>query len=801
MGIISPLGAGLAATLAALREGRDCVSEVTSFDVAKCRSKRAGQVTSLPAPASKKEARLHRASHMMIHAMRELLAGDPRFVPETMVIGTTSGGMSFGEQFYRAQSGGVRLRGRASLVANYPPQKAPMDAMQAAGFRVPLQVIANACASGTNAIGHAFHLVRAGLKRRVLCGGYDAISEMVFVGFDVLQASTTEKVRPFDKMRTGLVLGEGAALLALEDFASAEKRGAPILAEITGYGISTDNHHLTQPHPSGIGPELAMRRALADAGLVPDEVDYINAHGTATAFNDASEGAAIAKIFGARVPVSSTKAMMGHALGAAGAIEAVFSVLSIRGGFLPPNINLRQRDAAWDLNIVANAAREARVGCVVSNSFGFGGTNASIVIEDRKTGVPAGQGRQASGLSEQPGTAVCRDSRDGCLPDAARDFLSANIAGIGCVTPLGANLGETLQRVADGERAALTEVRNTENARVHSAMLVPTKFTAHLAREPRLRRASAISLLAEAAGTAAIADRTAGRNADRSTDRGADFSAAEKSRLAIVFGVSSGGVQYTRRFYAQIVQQGANAASPLLFPETVYNAPASHLAAMLGVDGATYTLVGDGTVGLQALEFGAQLIALGDADQVLVVAAEEFDWILGEAHAAWRLVPSGGRAPQKILPRGVPLAEGAAAVLLSRDTGKATVTFAEGGTHFSRADARKMIAGALADLAVCGAASRAGSSAPDLLVSGANGTWTDAAITTARAENPASADAAQATAMLTPKFALGECLGAGALLQVVLALGELRRTGAQRALVAALGWNQQAAAGMIERAG
>ena len=254
--------------------------------------------------------------------------------------------------------------------------------MEAGGFRAPVQIIANACASGTNAVGHAFRLVRAGLHRRVLCGGYDVISEMVFTGFDSLQASTPEKVRPFDKGRTGLVLGEGAAVLALEDWDSARQRGAPILAEVTGYGISTDNHHLTQPHPSGIGPEQAMRRALADAGIVPGEVDYINAHGTATPFNDASEGAAIAKIFGERVPVSSTNAMMGHSLGAAGAIEAVFSVLAIRHGFLPPNINYREPDPAWNLNIVANAAREVRVGCAVSNSFGFGGTNASIVIEE-----------------------------------------------------------------------------------------------------------------------------------------------------------------------------------------------------------------------------------------------------------------------------------------------------------------------------------------------------------------------------------------------------------------------------------
>lgn len=382
MGIASPLGLGLAETERALREGRDGVTRVTAFDTSKCRSTTAGQITDLPAGRDRRSRRLHRASHMMICAGRELLARDPAFVPESLVIGTTSGGMSFGEAFFRAQSQSRRAPHRASWLANYQPQKPILDAMEACGFRAPVQIIANACASGTNAVGHAFRLVRAGQYQRVLCGGYDAICEMVFAGFDSLQASTTDKVRPFDKGRTGLVLGEGAALIALEDLESARRRGAAILAEITGYGISTDNHHLTQPHPSGIGPELAMRRALEDARLSAGEVGYINAHGTATPFNDASEGAAIAKLFGPRVPVSSTKSMMGHALGAAGAIEAVFSLLALRGKFLPPNINFRERDPAWDLDIVANTARPAEVRCVVSNSFGFGGTNASIVMQE-----------------------------------------------------------------------------------------------------------------------------------------------------------------------------------------------------------------------------------------------------------------------------------------------------------------------------------------------------------------------------------------------------------------------------------
>jgi 3-oxoacyl-[acyl-carrier-protein] synthase II len=384
VGVVSPLGVGVEETAAALRAGRDGVSPVTAFDVSKTRCQTAGQVGGMRNDecGMTNEGPLHPASGMMIAAGEQVRAGDGAFAPELCVIGTTSGGMSFGEAFYRAQVGRRRPRERAVWLANYLPHKPVLDAQEACGWAAPAQIIANACASGTNALGHAFQLVRAGLHRCVLCGGYDALSEMVFVGFDSLQASTPEKIRPFDKNRTGLVLGEGAALFALEEMESARRRGAPILAEITGYGISTDNHHLTQPHPSGIGPRQAMERALADARRAPAEVDYINAHGTATAFNDATEGAAIAQLFGERVPVSSTKSMMGHALGAAGAIEAAFSLLALRHQFLPPNINFQEPDPAWPLNVVANAARDARVRCVVSNSFGFGGTNASLVMEE-----------------------------------------------------------------------------------------------------------------------------------------------------------------------------------------------------------------------------------------------------------------------------------------------------------------------------------------------------------------------------------------------------------------------------------
>jgi 3-oxoacyl-[acyl-carrier-protein] synthase II len=382
-GVISPLGFGLAETLDSLRSARDCVTPVMRFSVAQCRCKTAGQVADARLLANRMgslhSARLHRASHMMIQALQEVVTQQPEFEPELMVMGTTSGGMSYGERYYRSLQRSRDLRHAATWIANYPAQKPVMDAQAAFGISAPCQIIANACASGTNAIGHAFECVRSGRYQRVLAGGYDALAEMVFVGFDSLQASTPEKCRPFDRHRSGMVLGEGAAVLALETLESARKRGASIIAEIAGYGISTDNYHITQPEPSGIGARQAMERALQGAQISAADVDYINAHGTATAFNDAAEGKAISALFNG-VPVSSTKSMMGHSLGAAGAIEAVFCLLALQHQFLPANINFTTPDEDLNLNIVANKSRAAVLRTTVSNSFGFGGTNASIIV-------------------------------------------------------------------------------------------------------------------------------------------------------------------------------------------------------------------------------------------------------------------------------------------------------------------------------------------------------------------------------------------------------------------------------------
>lgn len=346
--------------------------------------------------------------------------------------------------------------------------------------------------------------------------------------------------------------------------------------------------------------------------------------------------------------------------------------------------------------------------------------------------------------------------------------MRAAITGMGCVTPLGATPEEVWDAIRSGRRVTPVEIVHPETGRKYTGAPVPPQYTAHLAREARLRRSSAISLLAATAAKAAVEN--------------SDIAASGRGRngLAVVFAVSSGGVQYTRRFYEQVVKQGANVASPMLFPETVYNAPASHVAALLGVDGASYTLVGDGSVGLQALAFGAQLLALGDAENVLVVAAEELDWILLEAHRNWRLIASGRQ-------RGALLAEGAAAVVLSNADGPLSIDATEAHSFASRREA-----GAAINAAIAGYATRG---AVDLVVDGANDTWGDALLEIAAQQVPM----AKGARVVSPKKHLGEALGAGALLQVVLAAAALGEMQAKRALITSLGWNQQAAAAMLER--
>ncbi|MEW6160505.1 MAG: beta-ketoacyl-[acyl-carrier-protein] synthase family protein, partial [Verrucomicrobiota bacterium] len=330
-------------------------------------------------------ARIDRAGRMLLLAANEALeqAQWPRPIAAPVILGTTSGGMTLGESYYRQAIENPRSRkAQAPRVTHYLVHRQGLDLCDAFDLRGPITIIANACASGANAIGHAYECVRSGRFERALVGGYDALSQMVFSGFDSLQALSPTQCRPFDSGRDGLALGEGAAILTLELFDVAEKRGATILGEIIGYGASTDGHHLTQPHPQGNAAFRSMTEACRSAGLEPHQIDYINAHGTGTPLNDAAEAEAIVRWAGdhaQHLPVSSTKASIGHLLGAAGAIEVVICLMALREQWLPPMKATRCPDAAVRFPLVTEP-KGARLNTVLTNSFGFGGANASLIL-------------------------------------------------------------------------------------------------------------------------------------------------------------------------------------------------------------------------------------------------------------------------------------------------------------------------------------------------------------------------------------------------------------------------------------
>ena len=246
----------------------------------------------------------------------------------------------------------------------------------------PTYTVSTACSSSNHAIGQAFWMVRSGAARMAIAGGSEAVFSLGFLkAWEAMRVVAPDTCRPFSRDRRGLILGEGGAMLVLEPLESAQARGATVYGEIVGFGMSSDAFHITQPSPDGAA--RAMRAALADAGLQPEDIDYINAHGTGTVANDATETAAIRKVFDAhadRLAVSSTKSMHGHALGAAGAIEAIATLLALRDGVLPPTANYSEPDPACDLDVVANAARPASVEFAVSNSFAFGGLNAVLAF-------------------------------------------------------------------------------------------------------------------------------------------------------------------------------------------------------------------------------------------------------------------------------------------------------------------------------------------------------------------------------------------------------------------------------------
>lgn len=396
MGVVSPAGNDLRTFWAALCAGKSCVRRITHFEVEDCHSKIAGMAEDvIPEGLGPKDIR--RQSRCTLFAME---AADQAWKHSGIdlnhenpfrcgaIIGSGIAGIdSIYENCVRCHEQGARRVSPFMMPQGLVNMSAGIVAIRL-GLKGPNRAVVTACASGAQAIGEAVDLIRLGKADLMLAGGVETpVLRLGLASFGAMRALSTRNddpehaSRPFDLDRDGFVMAEGAAILALESEAHAKNRGAEILAEIAGFGESCDAYHVTAPCPDGSGPAEAMRAALHAARLNPSDIDYYNAHGTSTKLNDISESLSLRTVFGgAMPPVSSTKSMIGHLLGAAGAVEAVASVMSIRDGVIPPNINYETPDPECDVNLVVNTAREANVAIAMSNSLGFGGHNASIIF-------------------------------------------------------------------------------------------------------------------------------------------------------------------------------------------------------------------------------------------------------------------------------------------------------------------------------------------------------------------------------------------------------------------------------------
>ncbi|HOA83225.1 MAG TPA: beta-ketoacyl-ACP synthase II [Thermodesulfovibrio thiophilus] len=400
MGMVSPLGLDLMSSWKAVIEGKSGVGYITHFDASDYSVRIAAEVKGFD-PANyielKEVKKMDRFIHFAVAATHmafedSMLKITPENAERTgIVIGSGMGGLPAIEYYHRIllEKGWKRVS----------PFFIPMVIVNLAagqisiryGIKGPTLAVTTACATGNHSIGEAFRMIQYGDADVIIAGGAEAvITPMAIAGFAVMRALSTrndepEKAsRPFDLNRDGFVMGEGAGIIILEELEHAIKRGAKIYAELVGYGMSSDAYHITAPAPAGTGGASCMKMALNDAGISPEEVDYINAHGTSTKQGDELETQAIKTVFGEhayKLSVSSTKSMTGHLLGAAGGVEAIFTILSIYEDIVPPTINLDNPDPECDLDYVPYKPRKKQVRYAMSNSFGFGGTNASLLFK------------------------------------------------------------------------------------------------------------------------------------------------------------------------------------------------------------------------------------------------------------------------------------------------------------------------------------------------------------------------------------------------------------------------------------
>ena len=400
LGMVTPLGTGVEKNWDRACSGESGIGPITRFDASEFASQIAGEVTDFNAGDFLDKQQIRRLDifiHYAVASARMAIENSGLKIDQKnghrvgCVTGSGLGGLGTLEHYHTVlqEKGPKRVSPFfiPGIIANMVPGQIAIEF----GAKGPNLAISTACAASTHAIGEAFRMIREGISDVIITGGSEAvITPLALGGFCAMRALSLrndepEKAsRPFDLNRDGFVIGEGSGILILEELDHAQERGAPIFGEVIGYGLSGDAYHISAPEPNGIGAIACMEGAISYAGIKPDDVDYINAHGTSTALNDLSENNAIKKVFGdhaRKLAISSTKSMTGHLLGGAGGVEAIFALLAIKNEIIPPTMNYETPDPECDLDYVPNVARKKHIITAMSNSFGFGGTNASLILK------------------------------------------------------------------------------------------------------------------------------------------------------------------------------------------------------------------------------------------------------------------------------------------------------------------------------------------------------------------------------------------------------------------------------------
>jgi len=613
LGVVSPLAVGARATMDSLVRGTVAFRPVTLFDTSDQRTHRAAEVTGLTvadvAPTTHRDT-WSRTDAMAVVAAREALAEarlDPRRSEVHVALGGTTGGMFETEQMLAEMHRDPTRRAPLALMLSHP-LSATSDRLQTAlGPFARSRTICSACSGGANAILLAAGWIRSGRAERVLAGGADGLCRLTFTGFNALGAVAPDQCRPFDRRRAGLGLGEGAAFLVLESEASVRARDVVPLAELAGWAVGSEAHHITNPEEAGGTAARLMVRALERGGVGLGDLDYVNAHGTGTPLNDAMESRALHTALGSeirRVAVSSCKGQIGHTLGAAGAIEAAITVLAVVRGELPPTGGLEEPDVECDLVHVMGQGRPREVRAAMTNSFGFGGTDTVLLFTRPERAVPSFAGGAAESHPEprRPRVVVTGAATLGPL-----GLLGAR-GSLRYIEPGPAPSGDRLQFEAK-EHFDLARARRMDRA---ARLLTLTMQTA----------------LAESPGAERLGP-----------------------ELGAIAGSAYGNVDASAEFIQRIYEKGGRFASPLAFPNLVPSSPVGHAAIYLGMRGPVLATLDLGVTGESAIALACELIEAGEAPAMLAGSVEEQSEITAHVlgpvcagSASWSGIRSEGSA-------------------------------------------------------------------------------------------------------------------------------------------------------------